>query len=223
MVDDGGACAAYRILDISLGGARLVGTPPAQPGAPVTIGLGPWRMPATIVRADAGSFAVGFAATDETRTNLIRFVYSGRYSADVPPAICDLDIFIGHLRHAVNAFRVAGFPSPGMNEHQSLAHGDAAGADFGSCRRLRLFGGVGGRAKVLGDFRGGSDRQDPRTDWAADLRNPGDPSGRRFRREPWRPARSRYYYLLLICRNRRSPAGPESSAFPSHSPHCRFS
>ena len=84
MVDDGGACAAYRILDISLGGARLVGTPPAQPGAPVTIGLGPWRMPATIVRADAGSFAVGFAATDETRANLIRFVYSGRYSADVP-------------------------------------------------------------------------------------------------------------------------------------------
>jgi cellulose synthase (UDP-forming) len=40
MVDDGGACAAYRILDISLGGARLVGTPPAPPGAPVTIGLG---------------------------------------------------------------------------------------------------------------------------------------------------------------------------------------
>jgi hypothetical protein len=26
----------------------------------------------------------GFAATDETRANLIRFVYSGRYSADVP-------------------------------------------------------------------------------------------------------------------------------------------
>ena len=57
-------------------GAEFVCFPETYPG--------PWRMPATIVRADAGRFAVGFAATDETRANLIRFVYSGRYSADVP-------------------------------------------------------------------------------------------------------------------------------------------
>jgi len=87
MVDIGDHASAYRILDISLGGARFAGAPPAGPGAAVTVGLGRLRMPATIIRGDADSFAVGFSNTDSTRANLIRFVYSGRYSATVPQIV----------------------------------------------------------------------------------------------------------------------------------------
>jgi hypothetical protein len=40
-------------------------------------------MPGTIIRGDTDSFAIGFGHTDGTRVNLIRFIYSGRYSATV--------------------------------------------------------------------------------------------------------------------------------------------
>ena len=53
----------------------------------MTIGLGSLRMPGTIIRGDADSFAVGFSNTDSTRANLIRFIYSGRYSATVPQIV----------------------------------------------------------------------------------------------------------------------------------------
>jgi cellulose synthase (UDP-forming) len=84
VVDIGGRTSAYRMLDISLGGARFAGAPPAGLGATVTISLGSLHMPGTIVRGDTDSFAVGFSNADSTRANLIRFIYSGRYSATVP-------------------------------------------------------------------------------------------------------------------------------------------
>jgi cellulose synthase (UDP-forming) len=84
MVDIGHHASAYRILDISLSGARFAGTSPAQAGASVTIGLSGSRMQGTIIRGDADSFAIGFNSTDSMRANLIRFIYSGRYSATVP-------------------------------------------------------------------------------------------------------------------------------------------
>jgi cellulose synthase (UDP-forming) len=84
IVDIGGRASAYRMLDISLGGARFAGAPPAGPGAIVMIGLGNSRLSGTIIRGDADSFAVGFSNTDSTRANLVRFIYSGRYSATVP-------------------------------------------------------------------------------------------------------------------------------------------
>jgi cellulose synthase (UDP-forming) len=87
IVDNGDQASVYRILDISLGGARLAGAPPAGPGTTITIGLGHLRMPGTIIRGDADSFAVGFSNTDSTRANLIRFIYSGRYSATVPQIV----------------------------------------------------------------------------------------------------------------------------------------
>jgi cellulose synthase (UDP-forming) len=87
MVDTGDHASTHRILDISLGGARFAGAPPAAPGVTVTIGLGHLRMPGTIIRGDRDSFAIGFANTDSTRADLIRFIYSGRYSATVPQIV----------------------------------------------------------------------------------------------------------------------------------------
>ncbi len=84
VVDIDGRTSTYRMLDISLGGARFAGAPPAGLGATVTISLGSLHMPGTIVRGDTDSFAVGFSNADSTRANLIRFIYSGRYSATVP-------------------------------------------------------------------------------------------------------------------------------------------
>lgn len=87
VVDTGYDASAFRILDISLGGARFEGVAPAEPGAVVTIGLGRLRMPGTINRCGADGFAVGFSNTDGTRADLIRFIYSGRYSATVPKIV----------------------------------------------------------------------------------------------------------------------------------------
>jgi cellulose synthase (UDP-forming) len=84
MVDTGERASAYRILDISLGGTRCTGTLPAAPGATVMVGLGHVRMPGTVIRSDANSFAIGFRHSGDTRADLIRFIYSGRYSATVP-------------------------------------------------------------------------------------------------------------------------------------------
>jgi cellulose synthase (UDP-forming) len=83
VVDAGGAAAAYRILDISLGGARFAGAAPAEPGAVVGISLDPLRLSGTIIRRGEDGFAVGFNHTLSTRADLIRFIYSGRYSANV--------------------------------------------------------------------------------------------------------------------------------------------
>ena len=75
---------ACRILDISLGGAQLAGAAPAPSGTAVSIGLGVTEIPGKILRASGEGFAVGFVHSETTRADLIRFVYSGRYSATVP-------------------------------------------------------------------------------------------------------------------------------------------
>jgi hypothetical protein len=79
-----GDAFAFHILDISLGGLRLAGAAPAEPGTPVTVGLGRFDIHATIVRGGTDEFAVRFDRAAGTRVDLIRFVYSGRYSAAVP-------------------------------------------------------------------------------------------------------------------------------------------
>jgi cellulose synthase (UDP-forming) len=83
VVDTGNSASAYRILDISLGGARFEGTAPAEPGAIVSISLDRLRMSGTIIRHGVDGFAVGFNHTRSTRAHLIRFIYSGRHSAAV--------------------------------------------------------------------------------------------------------------------------------------------
>jgi cellulose synthase (UDP-forming) len=73
-----------RVLDLSLGGARLSGSPRGKSGASLTIDIGSLRLPATIVRTGPGEFAVRFDAAGAARSDLIRLLYSGRYSATVP-------------------------------------------------------------------------------------------------------------------------------------------
>ena len=72
-----------RILDISLGGARLAGVSHVEPGAEVAISLGGMRLNATIIRCGADDFAVGFNASASARADIIRHIYSGRFTASV--------------------------------------------------------------------------------------------------------------------------------------------
>ena len=60
LVQVGDQIFPHRILDISLGGARLAGVSHAEPGAAVSISLGGMRLDATIIRCGADDFAVGF-------------------------------------------------------------------------------------------------------------------------------------------------------------------
>jgi len=79
-----GDLSESRILDVSLGGARLAGSPPAPQGSGVTIVLDGMSIRGTILRAGAQDYVVHFEESAETKAKLIRFVYSGRFSADVP-------------------------------------------------------------------------------------------------------------------------------------------
>ena len=62
-------------------GAASVGTEIAPGAAPVDIG--DLSLPATIVRRDVEDFAIRFDAVGAARADLIRLIYSGRYSASV--------------------------------------------------------------------------------------------------------------------------------------------
>jgi cellulose synthase (UDP-forming) len=74
----------YRLLDVSLGGARFEGVAPAAIGTNVVVELGRLSVPATIIRCGGGTFGVAFERGESTRMELIGFIYSGRYSAAVP-------------------------------------------------------------------------------------------------------------------------------------------
>lgn len=82
-VHAGETAAAYRILDISLGGARLLGSPSVGEGSTVTVAFEGLQLPATVVRRGAHDFAVRFEDVGAARADLIRLVYSGRYSAAI--------------------------------------------------------------------------------------------------------------------------------------------
>ena len=82
-VSMGGATTAHSVLDLSLGCARLVGSPPAASDDNVTVVFEGLQLPATIVRRGKLDFAVRFENVDAVRTDLIRLVYSGRYSAAI--------------------------------------------------------------------------------------------------------------------------------------------
>jgi cellulose synthase (UDP-forming) len=82
-VHAGEAASAHRILDISLGGARLLGSPGLEPGARVEFAIAGLRLPATVVRSGESDFAVRFEDSGAARADLIRLVYSGRFTAGV--------------------------------------------------------------------------------------------------------------------------------------------
>jgi len=80
VVHVGGDALVHRILDLSLGGARLAGSVGYKPNTRVTLVINELRLPATIVRCSQGEYAVSFDQT-ASRTELIRLLYSGRYAA----------------------------------------------------------------------------------------------------------------------------------------------
>jgi cellulose synthase (UDP-forming) len=87
LIDVDGDVSEARVIDVSLGGARLAGASPALQGRSVTIVLDGMSIRGTVLRVGAEDFVVRFEETIETKTKLIRFVYSGRFSADVPRII----------------------------------------------------------------------------------------------------------------------------------------
>jgi len=78
-----GTASAHRVLDLSLGGARLLGSPHADAGSTITMAFEGLNLPATVVRCGTRDFAVRFEDVGAARTDLIKFVYSGRYSAAI--------------------------------------------------------------------------------------------------------------------------------------------
>jgi cellulose synthase (UDP-forming) len=73
----------HRILDISLGGARLAGSFDGEPGTIVMISFNGVHLPATIVRCGESDFAVRFDDSGTAHADLIRLIYSGRYSTTI--------------------------------------------------------------------------------------------------------------------------------------------
>ena len=83
MVHGGEGASAHRLLDISLGGARLDGAYGGEEGDWMVVDFAGLRLPATVVRRAPNDFAVRFDDVGAARTELIKLVYSGRYSASV--------------------------------------------------------------------------------------------------------------------------------------------
>jgi cellulose synthase (UDP-forming) len=83
MVHGGEGAEVHRLLDLSLGGARLAGAYGGEEGGTVVIDIAGLRLPATVVRRGPEEFAVRFDDVGAARVDLIKLVYSGRYSASV--------------------------------------------------------------------------------------------------------------------------------------------
>ena len=71
------------VVDISVSGMRLRGPAPGPVGTEVRVEFDAIDVMATITRADAASFAVHFAPSQEMRASLVRHVYGGRYGGTV--------------------------------------------------------------------------------------------------------------------------------------------
>jgi len=75
----GGGTENRRLLDVSVGGVRINGAAPGAVGDPVTVTFRGSRMPATIVRAAPGEFAIRIEG-EEGREAMIRHFYSDHYN-----------------------------------------------------------------------------------------------------------------------------------------------
>lgn len=82
-VHAGETASVHRVLDLSLGGALLQGSLHAEAGSDITVVYEGLQLPAKIVRCGEHDVAVRFDNADATRADLIRVVYSGRYSAAI--------------------------------------------------------------------------------------------------------------------------------------------
>ena len=70
---------SFRVTDISVTGAGLVGKAPALPGATVLVRLSSCTVKASVARIGSGFFGLRFEDTLATRVALVRHIYSGRY------------------------------------------------------------------------------------------------------------------------------------------------
>jgi cellulose synthase (UDP-forming) len=91
----GGANRSMPIDNISVSGMRLRGTAPAPLGTEVRVQFDAIDVMATIMRADAASFAVQFAPSQEMHASLVRHVYGGNYGGTLP------DISAGKVAGAI--------------------------------------------------------------------------------------------------------------------------
>ncbi len=73
-----------RLIDVSLGGARIAGAAPAAVGTQVSVAINGVLLPGAILRSGDSDYVVRFDDTVEARIQLIRYVYSGRFGADIP-------------------------------------------------------------------------------------------------------------------------------------------
>ncbi len=72
-----------RAYDISVTGMRLIGEVPGPIGQPVRMQFGNITLNANIVRTTPDGFAVRFETSQDTRVDVMRHLFSGRYSTSV--------------------------------------------------------------------------------------------------------------------------------------------
>jgi cellulose synthase (UDP-forming) len=77
------ATQSFAVRDISMSGMLLAGLAPGGLGSQVTVSIAGLSLPATVARIKAGEFAVSFDNSAALKPDLIRLIYSGRYSAQV--------------------------------------------------------------------------------------------------------------------------------------------
>ncbi len=73
----------FPVLDVSLTGVRLEGKAPASAGSEMTVVIGNLCVPGTIARMGQDEFAIRFEYDEAARSDLIRHIYSGRYSTQI--------------------------------------------------------------------------------------------------------------------------------------------
>jgi cellulose synthase (UDP-forming) len=75
----GATVRSYLVQDISIGGAKVRGEPPAPIGVTLNWTIGNCSLPATIVRVSPQSFSLRFENSLANRIAIIRHFYAGRY------------------------------------------------------------------------------------------------------------------------------------------------
>jgi cellulose synthase (UDP-forming) len=73
----------FPVLDVSLTGIRLEGKAPAGAGTDLTVRIGDLHVPGKIARLGQKEFAISFERDEVARSELIRHIYSGRYSTQI--------------------------------------------------------------------------------------------------------------------------------------------
>ena len=79
----GDATQNFAVRDLSMSGMLLAGTAPGGLGSQVTISIAGLSLPAKVARIKADEFALSFENSATLKPDLIRLIYSGRYSAQV--------------------------------------------------------------------------------------------------------------------------------------------